>query len=285
MEVTEAGVSSTKELTGNTLLNAWQKKSHKRISESDWDFGNFLSEYGMTVQLYEEKVSENTKALQKFNVTWLGKGWCLCLFEREEAVESILVNGPCFASKVGKPYLLDENMFQWGRREYARIFVHIKLEESLSLGVWIGHGQSNLHEEIAVMTSKSSDENDCYVKDPSVIPTQEKLAEANTDEGSGYGLWIHWTRKEFRENNIDGAGTADGKRGVEPVDKVDKGGCSPKAWDRNETEEFKEGGSSNIKIKLAKELRSLGPTKLLPRGTKMENEIKERRGSSSPFVP
>ncbi|PKU83357.1 hypothetical protein MA16_Dca026962 [Dendrobium catenatum] len=66
---------------------------------------------------------------------------------------------------------------------------------------------------------------------------------------------------------------------------VDKGGCSPKDFDGNEIEELKEGSSSNIKIMLAKELRSLGPINLLPRGRKLENEVKEKTGRSSPFVP
>ncbi|KAI0496288.1 hypothetical protein KFK09_022602 [Dendrobium nobile] len=44
------------------------------------------------------------------------------------------------ASKVGSPYLIDGNMFQWSRREYARVCVRIKLDEILPLGVWVeGH--------------------------------------------------------------------------------------------------------------------------------------------------
>ncbi|KAI0524453.1 hypothetical protein KFK09_003823 [Dendrobium nobile] len=41
------------------------------------------------------------------------------------------------ASKVGKPYLIDDNMFHWGRREFSRICVHIQIEKILSLGVWV----------------------------------------------------------------------------------------------------------------------------------------------------
>ncbi|XP_020692158.1 uncharacterized protein LOC110106566 [Dendrobium catenatum] len=41
------------------------------------------------------------------------------------------------ASKVGKPYLLDGNMFQCGRREYARVCVRVPLNEKLPLGVWV----------------------------------------------------------------------------------------------------------------------------------------------------
>ncbi|PKU74021.1 hypothetical protein MA16_Dca011877 [Dendrobium catenatum] len=66
---------------------------------------------------------------------------------------------------------------------------------------------------------------------------------------------------------------------------VDKGCCSPKTWDGYEKEEIIEEGSSNIKFKLAKDLRSLGPIKLLPRGRKLENELKMKKEISSPFVP
>ncbi|PKU79366.1 hypothetical protein MA16_Dca000711 [Dendrobium catenatum] len=38
---------------------------------------------------------------------------------------------------VGVPMLLDGNMFQWGRREFARICVCVKLDKPLPLGVWV----------------------------------------------------------------------------------------------------------------------------------------------------
>ncbi|KAI0499477.1 hypothetical protein KFK09_017681 [Dendrobium nobile] len=41
------------------------------------------------------------------------------------------------ASKVGKPYLLDGNSFQWSRREYARVCVRISLDMKLTHGVWV----------------------------------------------------------------------------------------------------------------------------------------------------
>lgn len=63
-EVIETCDCSTKVQKVNVLLNAWHKKSHKRIFYSDWDFGNCFSEEGMTVQLHEGKVSENIKVLQ-----------------------------------------------------------------------------------------------------------------------------------------------------------------------------------------------------------------------------
>ncbi|KAI0503944.1 hypothetical protein KFK09_014891 [Dendrobium nobile] len=47
------------------------------------------------------------------------------------------INISRIASLVGKPFLLDGNMFQWNRREFARICVRIKLDEQLPLGVWV----------------------------------------------------------------------------------------------------------------------------------------------------
>ncbi|KAI0497209.1 hypothetical protein KFK09_020431 [Dendrobium nobile] len=41
------------------------------------------------------------------------------------------------ASMVGKPYLIDGNMYQWGRREFGRICVRIQLDNKLPLGVWV----------------------------------------------------------------------------------------------------------------------------------------------------
>ncbi|KAI0526839.1 hypothetical protein KFK09_002431 [Dendrobium nobile] len=38
---------------------------------------------------------------------------------------------------VGKPFLLDGNMFQWSRREFARICVRIHLDIKLPKGIWV----------------------------------------------------------------------------------------------------------------------------------------------------
>ncbi|XP_020704682.1 uncharacterized protein LOC110115708 [Dendrobium catenatum] len=47
------------------------------------------------------------------------------------------VNVARIASMVGVPMMLDGNMFQWGRREFARICVRVKLDKPLPLGVWV----------------------------------------------------------------------------------------------------------------------------------------------------
>ncbi|XP_020689624.1 uncharacterized protein LOC110104729 [Dendrobium catenatum] len=52
------------------------------------------------------------------------------------------------ASLVGKPFLLNGNMFQWNRREFARICVRIKLDEQLLLGVWVEGESSKFYKKI-----------------------------------------------------------------------------------------------------------------------------------------
>jgi len=69
---------------------------------------------------------------------------------------------------------------------------------------------------------------------------------------------------KVRTGNIEGRGETDVVKPF-PVTKVNREAGSPKACEGNEKEEFSEGGSSNIKINLAKELRNIGPIKLLSR--------------------
>ncbi|XP_020696269.1 uncharacterized protein LOC110109514 [Dendrobium catenatum] len=41
------------------------------------------------------------------------------------------------ASMIGKPLMMDGNIFQWGRREFVRVCVRIKIDQCLPLGVWV----------------------------------------------------------------------------------------------------------------------------------------------------
>ncbi|PKU71415.1 hypothetical protein MA16_Dca004257 [Dendrobium catenatum] len=58
------------------------------------------------------------------------------------------VNVCRIASKVGTPYFIDGNMFQWSRREYTRVCVHIKLDETLPLGVWVEGNLGKFYQNI-----------------------------------------------------------------------------------------------------------------------------------------
>ncbi|XP_020702303.1 uncharacterized protein LOC110113924 [Dendrobium catenatum] len=46
-------------------------------------------------------------------------------------------NVAMIASMVGVPLMLDGNMFQWGRREFARVCVRVELDKPLPMGVWV----------------------------------------------------------------------------------------------------------------------------------------------------
>ncbi|XP_028549945.1 uncharacterized protein LOC114579457 [Dendrobium catenatum] len=47
------------------------------------------------------------------------------------------VNVERIASLIGVLVLIDGDMFQWGRREFARVCVRIELDKKLPLGVWV----------------------------------------------------------------------------------------------------------------------------------------------------
>ncbi|XP_020673755.1 uncharacterized protein LOC110093264 [Dendrobium catenatum] len=47
------------------------------------------------------------------------------------------VNVCRITSMVGIPYLIDGNRFQWSKREFTRVFVRIKLDEKLPMGIWV----------------------------------------------------------------------------------------------------------------------------------------------------
>ncbi|PKU72584.1 hypothetical protein MA16_Dca026043 [Dendrobium catenatum] len=49
---------------------------------------------------------------------------------------------------VGKPYLIDGNMFQWLRREFGRICVRIKLNDKLLTGVWVEREEGKFYQKI-----------------------------------------------------------------------------------------------------------------------------------------
>ncbi|KAI0496340.1 hypothetical protein KFK09_022656 [Dendrobium nobile] len=47
------------------------------------------------------------------------------------------VNIARIASRIGMPLMMDGNLFQWGRREFARFCVRVKLDQPLPLGIWL----------------------------------------------------------------------------------------------------------------------------------------------------
>ncbi|KAL0906140.1 hypothetical protein M5K25_024608 [Dendrobium thyrsiflorum] len=165
------------------------------ISKVDQDVG-----HGMMESDSEGlgKVNGSIKTFGKFHLTMLGIRWVLCSFYEPESLESVYSNGPwlpnlplqCWdelnicriTSMVGKPYLLDGNMFQWGRREFARICVHIKLEDKLTQGVWVEGSSGKFFQRIEYERIFNFYYN--YVDD-------KKMAIAVGAIKGGYGPWIH----------------------------------------------------------------------------------------------
>ncbi|XP_020701746.1 uncharacterized protein LOC110113480 [Dendrobium catenatum] len=96
------------------------------------------------------------------------------------------------ASLVGKPFLLDGNMFKWNRREFARICVCINLYEQLPLGVWVEDFKNNSN----VISSRVD-----YVLKANAV---HEVDVANVDpEEQGYGPWmqVRYGRKKKFQNN------------------------------------------------------------------------------------
>ncbi|XP_020696205.1 uncharacterized protein LOC110109469 [Dendrobium catenatum] len=52
------------------------------------------------------------------------------------------------ASMVGKTFLIDVNMFQWSKRKFGRVCVHIDLDAKLSTGVWVEDDEDKFFQRI-----------------------------------------------------------------------------------------------------------------------------------------
>ncbi|KAL0922858.1 hypothetical protein M5K25_006887 [Dendrobium thyrsiflorum] len=262
------------------------------------------------------------------------------------------VNVSRIASRIGKPLMLDGNMFQWGRREFARkdclqvqpIPKEVEVEtvkvgggveakrrqevlEEHSYGSWILVNNKNSRRSnprIKVMKTN----NLRYVKKDSHIVTGAQIVvgtgirnELNSknltrlnamDELLEEGECIlEGDQSKFNEKNgvaevQDGCkcssdearvkdnlpgefGSAgqEGGNGVVPAAGVEVNECCVEILGRNRSD-----GEMAIDVgtvgelskgKLAKELRSLGPIKKVPRGRKLEGGgSRKREGASSP---
>ncbi|XP_020703924.1 uncharacterized protein LOC110115130 [Dendrobium catenatum] len=73
-------------------------------------------------------------------------------------------------SSIGTPLLLDGNMFRWGRREFARACVRVKLNSKLPSGIWV---EDLINKEVP--------------KEPLLV------------EDSSYGPWMHVKFKSKRK--------------------------------------------------------------------------------------
>ncbi|KAI0524542.1 hypothetical protein KFK09_003916 [Dendrobium nobile] len=150
-------------MVNNVKVNSvWSRRPYVKVD--NLDLGSFLSEDGNVALLHVDKELENAKKLDKalvvkvfgenipfhmistdlrrqwdrfgkFHITGLGLGWFLFSFEDSKALESILLGGLWWIR--GQIIGLDRNLFQWSRREFARVCVRIPLDLKLPQGVWV----------------------------------------------------------------------------------------------------------------------------------------------------
>ncbi|KAL0923910.1 hypothetical protein M5K25_004697 [Dendrobium thyrsiflorum] len=124
------------------------------------------------------------------------------------------------ASMVGKPYLIDGNMFQWSRMEFSRICVRLDLDSKLPMGVWVEGSAGRFYQTIEYEKIP----NFCFScgkighlksQCPSLAGQSESLGKVTTSvlderlvketesEVGEYGPWIH---VNFRRNKFKNQG-------------------------------------------------------------------------------
>ncbi|XP_020702344.1 uncharacterized protein LOC110113959 [Dendrobium catenatum] len=132
------------------------------------------------------------------------------------------INVSRIASKIGTPCLIDENMFQWGKGEFGRVCVRIKLEEKLPMGIWVEGSSGKFYQRIEYKKIPTICFNccrighlgkNCYENSVKAIPiapnnnaglshttnVKQKDDSKVENESEGYGPWIQikYGKKNF----------------------------------------------------------------------------------------
>ncbi|XP_028556870.1 uncharacterized protein LOC114581249 [Dendrobium catenatum] len=142
------------------------------------------------------------------------------------------------ASTIGQPLMIDGNLFQWGRREFGRVCVRIKLDIALPKGTWvesssgkfyqkfeyeripefcfccgkIGHDKSNCSFNSSVTNSVSNKEGD-PPKNTEEITFNNKVSKEAEKDNFGYGPWLQvnygkkrnlYKNQGFKDKVVDG---------------------------------------------------------------------------------
>ncbi|KAL0911972.1 hypothetical protein M5K25_017912 [Dendrobium thyrsiflorum] len=94
----------------------------------------FMFDDGVAVRLHRDNGNSNIQRLRN-SMNLFSPVWIRLPFLPLSCWDEINITR--IASRVGTPMYLDGNMFNWGRREFARVCVHIKLDEKLAQGVWV----------------------------------------------------------------------------------------------------------------------------------------------------
>ncbi|KAI0502598.1 hypothetical protein KFK09_017552 [Dendrobium nobile] len=114
------------------------------------------------------------------------------------------VNVCRIASMVGKPFLIDENMFQWGRREFARVCVKINLDEKLLQGVWVEGSMGKFFQKI------------CYKRIPHIYFKCDKVGHVEK-ACSNLSFGVVPSNGEFQV--VNGNGKLTGSRGISNLEE------------------------------------------------------------------
>ncbi|KAI0492114.1 hypothetical protein KFK09_026379 [Dendrobium nobile] len=130
-------------------------------------------------------------------------------------------NVACIASRVGIPLMIDGNMFNWGRREFAKICVRIQFDQPLPLEVWVDSLGGRFFQKVeyekvsnlCFACGKIGHVDKNCLKPKDLLKEVEvegdyaiagKLLEHSTFEVSTYGPWIlvnNRKKRFFKQNN------------------------------------------------------------------------------------
>ncbi|XP_020680856.1 uncharacterized protein LOC110098377 [Dendrobium catenatum] len=135
------------QLIAAELRCQWQKfgKFHLTILGSDWVLCSFFSEETMENVFSGGPwfVNGHIIGLDKWNSDFNPnslKGLSSPIWIRMPNLPLYYwdeINLSRIASSIGKPILIDGDMFQWGRREFSRVGVRVQLDRQLPTGVWV----------------------------------------------------------------------------------------------------------------------------------------------------
>ncbi|KAL0917893.1 hypothetical protein M5K25_012996 [Dendrobium thyrsiflorum] len=130
------------------------------------------------------------------------------------------INVARIASLIGTPLLLDGDMFQWGRREFARVCVRLELDKPLPLGVWVegvngrffqkveyekisslcfSCGRVELYKEVCGVNSAKTDE---VSKASDNSNAHLEIKTCGNVVGQAYGPWILVNQNRRRNTNV-----------------------------------------------------------------------------------
>ncbi|KAL0916091.1 hypothetical protein M5K25_013573 [Dendrobium thyrsiflorum] len=136
------------------------------------------------------------------------------------------VNVARITSLIGTPLLLDGDMFQWGRREFARICICMELDKPLPLGVWVEGLNGKFFQKVEYEKISSL----CFscgkvghskemcgmktVKEGGVISAatdanaSSKDKSLGNEDGMAYGPWILVNQRRRKSSTVSNIKTA-----------------------------------------------------------------------------